>query len=320
MKILPIENRNRQPNFEHAIRVSYCVKRPDVAGYEYVNPRTNKELYKKLNSRVVGWLNEGLINKVREVLEKPAKRGKNISNTEDALKEKFIDDLKNIDSDYREFNYARSVYNRNKLGFLATGNDVSIIENLKGATDIGIAKSEALMLYGTTHTEDVREICKDFDKNSKKYIAHPINRLTEGGKEVLLRLNFRLAGKDKKGKDLYEFDNYSFDKINKPISAPKYPEEVQVINLKKTPIMELLQRDTIRHMINLVSKNRGYDNLSELIDSVLKPNSKTKSQAKKTNILEPHSTTRRPRRRKVKDDPNQLKFDFMYDESFIKKS
>jgi hypothetical protein len=73
-------------------------------------------------------------------------------------------------------------------------------------------------------------------------------------------------------------------------------------------------------MINLVSKNRGYDNLSELIDSVLKPNSKTKSQAKKTNILEPHSTTRRPRRRKVKDDPNQLKFDFMYDESFIKKS
>ena len=64
MNILPInKNTNNQPSFEHAIRVSYCVRKPNNTGYDYVNPRTNKELYRQLNSKIIGWLNEDLINK-----------------------------------------------------------------------------------------------------------------------------------------------------------------------------------------------------------------------------------------------------------------
>ena len=313
MNISPI-NVNKQPNFEHAIRVSYCVRKPNAAGYDYVNPRTNNELYKKLNSKIVGWLNEGFINKVREVIDKPARRTKNVSETEAVLKERFLRDFTAIDSDYTQFPFVRSIYNRNKLGFIATGNDVPIIENLKGATDIGLAKSESILFYGTTHTDFVKEICKDFDKKSKKYIAHPINRLVDNGKEVLLRLNFRLAGKDKKGKDLYELDNYTFDRIQKTLPEAKHSDEVQVINLKETPVMELLMKDTVRHIINLVSKNKEYDNLSELIETVLKPNKTSKQKSLKNNIQEIIPTVRRSRKRKVKDDPNQLKIPFVFEE------
>ncbi len=314
MNILPINNNtNRQPNFEHAIRVSYCVRKPNAVGYDYVNPRTNKELYKQLNSKVVGWLNEGLINKVREVLDKPMKKSKHLSDSEAVLKEKFIGDLKSIDSDYKQFGYTRSVYSKNKLGFIATGNDVPIIENLKGATDVGLAKSESILLYGTTHTDFVKEICKDFDKKSKKYIAHPLNRLVDGGKEVLLRLNFKQAGKDKKGKMLYEFDNYSFDRIKKPLPESNFPEEVQVINLKKTPIMEGLLRDTVKHVINQVARNKEVSNLSDLIDAVLKPKSK-KSISKKSAIVEQNLPVRKSRKRKVKDDPRQLKIPFVFED------
>lgn len=314
MNILPINNNaNYQPNFEHAIRVSYCVRKPNAAGYDYVNPRTNKELYKQLNSKVVGWLNEGLINKVREVLDKPMKKSKHLSDSEAVLKEKFIGDLKLIDSDYKQFGYTRSVYSKNKLGFIATGNDVPIIENLKGATDVGLAKSESILLYGTTHTDFVKEICKDFDKKSKKYIAHPLNRLVDGGKEVLLRLNFKQAGKDKKGKILYEFDNYSFDRIKKPLSESNFPEEVQVINLKKTPIMEGLLRDTVKHVINQVARNKEVSNLSDLIDAVLKPKAK-KSISKKSGLVDQNLPVRKSRKRKVKDDPRQLKIPFVFED------
>ena len=189
MNISPI-NTNKQPNFEHAIRVSYCVKKPNAVGYDYVNPRTNKEVYTNLNSKVVGWLNEGIINRVREVLNKPLQRTKNVSKNETAIKEKFLKDFTECDSDYEKFGFARSVYGRGKLGFLATGSDASIIENIKGATDVGLAKSESILLFGTTHTDFVREICKEFSINSQKYISHPLNRLMDNGKEVLLRLNW----------------------------------------------------------------------------------------------------------------------------------
>lgn len=314
MNILPInKNTNNQPSFEHAIRVSYCVRKPNNTGYDYVNPRTNKELYRQLNSKIIGWLNEDLINKVREVLDKPLKKGKAISNTEASLKEKFINDFESIDSDYKQFNYTRSIYNRNNLGFIATGNDVPIIENLKGATDIGLAKSESILLYGTTHTDFVKEICKDFDKKSKKYIAHPLNRLVDNSKEVLLRLNFKIAGKDKKGKNLYEFDNYTFDRIKKPLPKTNYPEEVQVINLKNTPIMEGLLRDTIRHIIKKVARNKEITNLSDLIDSVLIHKTQ-KETSKMSEIIEKPISVRKSRKKSVKNDPNQLKIPFVFED------
>lgn len=314
MNILPIKNNNNcQPNFGHAIRVSYCIKKPNAVGYDYVNPSTNKELYKKLNSKIIGWLNEGLINKVRELVDMPMKKSMHLSDSEAVLKENFISDLKSIDSDYKQFAYARSVYNRNKLGFIATGYDVPIIENLKGATEIGLAKSESILLYGTTHTDFVKEICQDFEKNSKRYIAHPLNRLLEDGKEVLLRLNFRQAGKDKKGKLLYEFDNYTFDRIKKPLPKSKFPEEVQVINLKNTPIMQDLLRDTVMHVVKQVVRNKEVGSLSDITEAILKPKSK-KNIFKQSGLIEQCNQARKSKNRKVKNDPNQLKIPFVFEE------
>ena len=73
-------------------------------------------------------------------------------------------------------------------------------------------------------------------------------------------------------------------------------------------------KDTVRHIINLVSKNKEYDNLSELIETVLKPNKTSKQKSLKNNIQEIIPTVRRSRKRKVKDDPNQLKIPFVFEE------
>ncbi len=201
------------PSFGHAIRVSISVKRPDAPIYEFVNPAQNLELYKKLNSKIVGWLNSDLISNLRNVLGKKRKIKKQQSPHEAMLQRKMINDLMNIDSDYANLKMARSVYSKYHLGFIATGCDVPIIENIGGVAEIGRAKKGS----AGQRTPVINEICKKFHNSTMKYIQHPINRLQENGKEIMLYLNFANRGVDKKGQNIYELENYEFRRILKQL-------------------------------------------------------------------------------------------------------
>ena len=98
-----------------------------------------------------------------------------------------------------------------------TGIDVPIVEQLHGATQIGMAKADAKELYGVTHTPYIDMIVKDFKNNSINYAKASDNLLrSKTGKEVMLRLNFIKTG-EKNNKPVYEFENFEFHPIKKSI-------------------------------------------------------------------------------------------------------
>ena len=214
MKILPVNNQNKT-NFGHTFKVSICVRNQSDREYKFINPVNNTKLYKELNSKFISWLNEDFITDLRTRLNKPRKLVRKKTERDKEGKKQLTKALTKIDKDYQEVNLARSIYNDKGLGYVATGIDVPIIEQMHGATQIGMAKSDALELYGITHTPYIDAIVKEFKHNSINYAKDSENLLrSKTGKEVMLRLNFQKTG-EKKGKPVYEFDNFEFHPIKK---------------------------------------------------------------------------------------------------------
>jgi len=215
MVITPITNNNT--NFGHTFKVSICVR--DTAGgqYTFINPVNNTKLYKNLNSKFVSWLNEDFITDLRKRLNRPRKLIRKRTERDIEGKKQLTEALTKIDKDYQEINIARSIYNDKGLGYVATGIDVQIIEQMHGATQIGMAKADAKELYGVTHTPYIDTVVKEFKNNSINYAKNSENLLrSKGGKEVMLRLNFIKTG-EKKNKPVYEFENFEFHPIKKSL-------------------------------------------------------------------------------------------------------
>ena len=214
MKLSPV-NSYDSTGFGHTFKVSICVRNGEGEQYTFINPVNNTKLYKELNSKFVGWLNEDFITNMRMRLKKPRKLIRKQTERDKEGKRQLTEALTKIDKDYREINLTRSVYNDKGLGYIATGIDVPIIENLHGATQIGLAKADALELYGITRTPYVDAVVKEFKNNSISYAKAPDNLLrSKGGREIMLRLNFIKTG-EKKNKPVYEFENFEFHPIKK---------------------------------------------------------------------------------------------------------
>ena len=215
MVITPITNNNT--NFGHTFKVSICVR--DTAGgqYTFINPVNNTKLYKNLNSKFVSWLNEDFITDLRKRLNRPRKLIRKRTERDIEGKKQLTEALTKIDKDYQEINIARSIYNDKGLGYVATGIDVPIIEQMHGATQIGMAKADAKELYGVTHTPYIDTVVKEFKNNSINYAKNSENLLrSKSGKEVMLRLNFIKTG-EKKNEPVYEFENFEFHPIKKSL-------------------------------------------------------------------------------------------------------
>ena len=216
MKILQIGNQNNT-NFGHTFKVSICVRNKAGEQYTFINPVNNTKLYKELNSKFIGWLNEDFITDLRFRLGKPRKLLRKKTERDMEGKRQLTEALTKIDKDYQEINMARSVYNDKGLAYIATGIDVPVIEQLHGATQIGLAKADAMELYGVTHTPYIDTIVKEFKNNSINYAKAPENLLrSKTGKEIMLRLNFLKTG-EKNNKPVYEFENFEFHPIKKSI-------------------------------------------------------------------------------------------------------
>ena len=222
MKVLQVNNNQNNTNFCHTFKVSICVRNQTGGEYTFINPVNNTKLYKDLNSKFVGWLNEDFITDLRMRLKKPRRLIRKKSERDIEGKRQLTEALTKIDKDYKEINMVRSVYNDKGLGYIATGIDVPIIEQMHGATQIGMAKSDALELYGVTHTPYIDTIVKEFKNNSINYAKAPENLLhSKSGKEVMLRLNFIKTG-EKKNKPVYEFENFEFHPIKKTEKQKMY--------------------------------------------------------------------------------------------------
>ena len=212
MKVLSVNNQT-STNFGHTFKVSICVRNQAGEKYTFINPINNTKLYKDLNSKFVGWLNEDFITDMRKRLNKPRKLIRRKTERDTKGKKQLTEALIKIDKDYHDINMARSVYNDKGLAYVATGIDVPVIEQMHGATQIGMAKADAKELYGVTHTPYVDMIIKEFKNNSINYAKSSENLLrSKSGKEVMLRLNFIKTG-EKKGNPVYEFENFEFHPI-----------------------------------------------------------------------------------------------------------
>ena len=221
MKVLPLNNQ-RSTNFGHTFKVSICVRNQAGGEYTFINPINNTKLYKNLNSKFVSWLNEDFITDMRSRLNKPRKIVKKKTERDADGKKQLTEALTKIDKDYHDINMARSVYNDRGLAYVATGIDVPIIEQLHGATQIGMSKADALELYGVTHTPYIDAVVREFKNNSINYAKSSENLLrSKTGKEVMLRLNFIKTG-EKKNQPVYEFENFEFHPIKKTAKQKIY--------------------------------------------------------------------------------------------------
>jgi len=297
MQISPINNNNQ--SFGHSFRVSICTRGEDGI-VKFVNPSENSKLYKQLNSKIVGWLNDDYYNNLRQLYGIPRKIEKTKPET---LKHKeMAAKLREIDDDYAKFNVVRSVYRKNKLGIIATGADVSIIENLKGIKGLGLAKSDAIWTQGDAHSEYVKALSKAVKNNVTEFVQHDNVLLhSPTNKEIMLKAIFKPLGK-KAGVERYELDEFEFHpNYTKRTLAPVNPN---FIRFKQSKGMLAEIKKTVEYHLNKIFKKRVH---FEDIDKILYP---------KIDIPQTEKTTEKvikksePKPTFIRKEPKQLELDF----------
>lgn len=308
MQILPINsgNRNSGPNFGHSFRVSICLKNESGCGDFFVGPRSEKKLYRLLNSKIVSWLNEDFLSNLRTVYGIEKKVGK--TEPIGKLHREMIDKLKQLDTDYAKFPYVRTIYNRGgRIAHIATGSDVAILENIKGLKNLGVAKADAMWNYGTAHTEYVKALSNAVNGNAIDYVSHDNVLLrSPKNKEIMLRAVFKESGKNTKGDPVYELDRYEFhENYTKPTLAPVNPN---FLRFKQSKGVAEEIKKTVEYILNKIVKKRVH--VSD-IDSVL--NTKTQIPViQKTNQVQ--KTTQPQAKQKPQTmrtpQPKQLELQF----------
>jgi hypothetical protein len=248
-------NNNTNPSFGHSFRVSICLKNGENAACDFVRPYCDRELYKKLNSRIVTALNKRYYDNLRTLLGVPRKV-KKIS-AEGKKFEELEKELIKRDTDYSMFNLVRSVYKGNKIGCIVTGPDVSIIE--QSTKHIGEAKSDAGRFYGTTKTDFVRDLWKLIKGNIKDYAENESVLLrSPDDREIMLKAIFKKIGKK------YELDDFEFHEImSKPRLKPVNPE---LKSLKRSSrMLEEIKKTVENHIYQITGRRMNVRSLDKIL-------------------------------------------------------
>lgn len=305
MQVTPVNN---TPSFGHSFRVSICLKNETGCGDFFVGPRSNRELYKKLNSKIVGWLNEDFLSNLRSVygIEKKVEKTEPMGN----IHREMVSQLKQLDTDYAKFPYVRTVYNRGgHVAHIATGPDVAILENIKGLKNLGVAKADAMWNYGTAHTEYVKALSNAVNGNAIDYVSHDNVLLrSPKNKEIMLRAVFKESGKNTKGDPVYELDRYEFhENYTKRTLAPVNPN---FLRFKQSYGVLQEMKKTVEYVLKKMMKKRVH---IEDIDSVLNPKVQSttaqKTQEIQNNIQQKPTQKQKPQTLRT-SKPTQLEFEF----------
>lgn len=261
------QNRNK-PNFGSSFRVNIVIK--NGLDTFFVNPSKDEKLYKKLNSKLVNCFNENFINSLRTTFGIQKKRP--FKNVLTEIQKNLVEDLKKIDKDYRDFNLVRSVYRKHKLGFIATGSDVSILENIKGLGQIGLAKRDSLWANGYSNNAYVRGFSKNVQRNAIDYVeSDNVILRSKDNKEIMLNAIFKQNGTDKKGKPVFELDSYEFHKNSSlPDLAPVSDRHLRY--KQSSSIRDEIQK-TVQFRINtLLKKKVHFSDIEDFLKSKPKEN------------------------------------------------
>lgn len=256
MQITPVNNfdyKNSNPNFGHSIRVSICAQNNNCP-LEYVNPAKNSKLYKYLNAKIIEALNENHYEKLRSLygVTRKTKKSKPIN----PIYKDMIQQLSEIDTDYARLDFVRSVYGRNCLGRIVTGVDVAITEIIKGAKHIGVAKTDSKWTYGTTRTDYVRDLSKAVKNNMLDYVqSDNVILRSKNNKEIMLRVNFKQTGTDKKGLAIYDIDSFEFhENKSKPDLKPVSNDFISYKN--SSFVADAVRRTINNHVNRILGKNK----------------------------------------------------------------
>jgi transcription initiation factor TFIIIB Brf1 subunit/transcription initiation factor TFIIB len=253
MKIDSVQRNNYTPNFGHSFRVSICLKNENGLGETFVNPYSDAKLYKTLNSKIVGWLNEKYLEQLRNVTGISRKVQKRKPQSD--VHEKLAEDLQKIDNDYSKLGMVRSVYRRNKLGFIVTGFDVPIAENVKGIKQIGIAKADPTWNNLEVHESYIKALCKAVKNNVLDYVSsHNVLLRSNNDKEIMLKTIFKKVGENKKGSPIYELDSYEFHE-NKTSPILKPINEMYKRFKESLTVAEEVKR-TVRYKVQQMARRK----------------------------------------------------------------
>jgi len=264
MKVNSI-NSSCDPGFGHSFRVSICLKSPNGLEDTFVNPHTNKKLYQTLNSNIVAWLNEDYRANLRKVLGIERKLNKRTPSS--TLHTQMINELKALDNDYARLGIVRSVYNGKKLGYIATGIDVPIIENIKGTKNIGVAKADSRWYSGTSSSDYVKQLTRLIRDNALDYVKNANVLLrSKNNKEIMLKTIFKEVGKTKKGSPIYELDKYEFHENKTLPTLPKISSSF--ILYKYNPAMDAEIKKTVQYLADKIAGKRvHFSNIEKFLNS-----------------------------------------------------
>ena len=296
MQVSPINSsNNRNQSFGHSFRVSICVKDADGI-VKFINPSEDHKLYTRLNSKIVNWLNEDYYTNLRKLCGLPRKSSR--IKPESEKHRQLVSQLMQIDSDYARFNVVRSAYRRNNLAYIATGTDVPIIENLKGAKQIGLAKSDAKWTYGSSHTDYVKALSKAVKYNVLDYVQHDnILLRSPANKEIMLKAVFKPVGKPKSGVQRFELDDFEFhENATKRTLAPVNPN---FLRFKQSQgMLEEIKKTVQYHMNKITGKRSHFTDIGKVLyPKIEAPVEKAEKIAEKPQTF-------------VHKEPKQLEFDF----------
>ena len=264
MQIPAIKNTDKNyqnPNFGHSIRVCICLKN-SLGQDVFINPNSNSKLYKMLNSKLVSWLNEGFIERLRDF----AGIKRKVSKTQllGDLHKKLIEDLIAIDTDYAYMGQVRSVYHRGKLGQIVTGVDVPIVENLRGIKILSIAKTDAYRYHGSSKTDYIKDLTNLVWESVSRYITNnSIILRSKNNKEIMLRTVFKETVKNSQGMPICELERYEFHE-NK--SKPLPPIDETIAKFKYSPkVLKEVKAIIESRLKRLAKRDIKIDNLEDIL-------------------------------------------------------
>lgn len=247
MKVDKVNKYNAKPAFGHSFRVNICLKNESGLGDYFVSPASNKKLYRTLNSQLVSWFNNDFYNNLRTVFGIPKKLDKSVPISD--LAKAMVNDLKRLDSDYRTFQNVRTVYNGGRLGYIVTGGDVSIIENIKGLKNIGLAKADPFWSDLSEKNNYIKNLSQHIGNNVKEFVKHDNVLLrSKDNREIMLRAVFKEIGKNTNGNPTYDLDRFEFHEVmTRPLlkSVNK-----NYANFKHSKAMMDEIKETVQHHVN----------------------------------------------------------------------
>ncbi|MBR6098985.1 hypothetical protein IKP85_04490 [bacterium] len=247
MKVDSIKEHNVTPSFGHSFRVNICLKNETGCGDIFVSPSSNKKLYRTLNAQLVSWLNQDFYANLRSVFG--ITRKIDAAEPVGKLHRDMIRQLLHLDSDYSMFQHVRSVYNGGRLGYIVTGGDVSIVENIKGMKNIGLAKADPFWSDQTAKNDYIRNLSLAINNSVKEFVKHDNVLLrSKDNKEIMLRAVFKKTGTNSNGNPTYELDRFEFHE-NKT-HAPLKHVNPNYANYKRSRAMLEEIKETIRHHVN----------------------------------------------------------------------